>query len=76
MPHAAKGRPVDYIATVVVRFPTVICSPMQPLPILRIVVFVVIIVFVVVAVIVKQALPPVCAQFLVALDGMAEMGRV
>ncbi len=36
--HAPNGRPADNIATVVVRFPPIVRSPTQPLPILWVVV--------------------------------------
>jgi hypothetical protein len=57
MPHAAKGWPVDDVATVVVRFSPIVRSPARPLPILRAIVFVIVIVFIVVVVIIKKALP-------------------
>jgi hypothetical protein len=57
MPHAAKGWPTDNAANIVVRFPPVVHSPTQLLPILRVILFVVVIVFVVVVVKVEQALP-------------------
>ncbi len=58
-PHASGRWPADNVAIVLVGFPPVIRSPAQPLPILRIIVFVVVVVFVVIAVIVVQALPVV-----------------
>jgi hypothetical protein len=73
MPRPAKGRPADNVATIVVRFPPVVYSPARPLPILRIIVFIVVIVFMIVTFVIEQALPAVCPQFLVVLDGMAEM---
>ncbi len=47
---------MDKVATVVVKFPPVVRSPAQPLPILLVVVFIIVVLFVFVAVIVEQAL--------------------
>jgi hypothetical protein len=47
-PPTLDGWPADDITTVVVRFPPFVCSPAWPLPILRIVVFIIVFVVAVV----------------------------
>jgi hypothetical protein len=54
---SAEGRPADDVTTIIVRFPPIIRSPAQPLPILHVIVFVVVVLFIIIVVVVKQALP-------------------
>ncbi len=46
LPHAPDGWPADDVATVIVGFPPNVRPPMQPLPILRVVVIVFVVVVV------------------------------